>query len=887
VLQSLIKIRTVECDCAGFFHIEYSRFNSCPRHHYSLSDPFLDFKMILGLQSQRRKVKMQDEEELNSQSGAGKKKRSRRRRKPRSEKTVQTTPGKKPTTVSKRPHDAPMTKRDLYFSLHCGLVSIGHGAPAVARVTMINWDAEVVLDTFVQVPVPVTDFRDTGITADAVSTRNPQAMSFAKVRQSVNQILKGKILVGHRLKDHLTALGLVHPPSDVRDAALFRLFQYEAIDDITQQRAMVERPVSSLAAEFLQREVESTSNPMTICTASLDLYKKFREEWEASLVHQAQPEAAADLYASGSAFARLVPDSESQRRYSRIDESPRLNGGRYSTHQQRGYSWFNRSRTAGRPVAYETHDRGNSGQPMLTPENLEMLDLCRHAEECMGYQLEHQFSGHSLSSDYGVSSSLGPSAQCEGSSALSEYSFTSQHLEESLHSYNAQHQPQSNSSASWFRFGLRKSKNPQQEYSHQGTPNIPMTSFLEEEPDDNLIPLEQSSRPPIENDENLPVTSNPISNDLEKFTAEDEKTTSLSWFSIRRPKSPGPGLERSLGTQGRNRSGSLVRVVEPEDAARSAGCTHSAELEDIESWNGEHDDVSEEEKAPVSWFSFKRSKSPGPERLVKPTIPRRSSMGTKVSSDGVHSCESQANTGMICRRNSFDNGSMETSKNDYEKSTSNTTWFSFRRSSKVPGAGTKDRDLKTEFAELLQQPTLYTEASDDSEEDWLREVVGSPRTQEKELLALVAWPEGHTDGFETPPLPSPPSVNGKESKWLTRFLRSTKTSVYSEPGPRDDDVESSSRDPWLQPLVSTSERGDDRPKATLNASFFFGFEDGFDPPPGSFARSRLDTEATTPTISSETEDASHLEEFSLSSEEQIKTTMMTQDMEQNFAYLTL
>jgi hypothetical protein len=30
-----------------------------------------------------------------------------------------------------------------------------------------------------------------------------------------------------------------------------------------------------------------------------------------------------------------------------------------------------------------------------------------------------------------------------------------------------------------------------------------------------------------------------------------------------------------------------------------------------------------------------------------------------------------------------------------------------------------------------------------------------------------------------------------------------------------------------------------------------------------------------------------LEEFSLSSEEQIKTTMMTQDMEQNFAYLTL
>ena len=842
---------------------------------------------------------MQEEEELNGQGGAGKKKRSRRRRKPRSDKTVQTNPHavKKSATVSKRPHDAPMTKRDLYFALHCGLVSIGHGAPAVARVTMINWDAEVVLDTFVQVPVPVTDFRDSGITADVVSTRNPQAMSFAKVRQSVNQILKGKILVGHRLKDHLTALGLVHPPSDVRDAALFSMFQYEVVDEITQQRALVDRPVPDLAEAFLQREVESPSNPMNICTVSLDLYKKFRAEWEASLLHHTQSEAVADLFPLQSSFARTAPSIERQGRNSGMDESPPVNVGRYGANQQRGYSWFYRSRTSGRSVANGTPNKSKIDQPMLTSENLGEMDYSRHSEGYMGYQHQHPLSGHSLSSDYDASSSLCASAHFEGSSAVSEYSFTSDsltttHLEESGHGYPDQHQHPSSSSASWFRFGLRKSKNPQQEYFPQGAPNMPMTSYMEEEePEDNLVSFEQPSHLQMENDENLPALSNPIINGTEKLTAEDEKTTSSSWFSIRRPKSPGPSVDQSLGSQGRNRSGSLVRVIEPECAARSTGRAQHAENEEIASWNGEQDEMSDEEKPPSSWFSFKRSKSPGTDRTVKPAIPRRSSMGTRVSSDGVQACEHQANTGMICRRNSFDNGSTQASKNDYEKSSSNNmAWFTFRRSSKVSVTGTRDRDVKKEFAELLQQPTLYTEASEDSEEDWLREVVGSPRTQEKELCALVVWPEGDTDRSETmpPPLPSPPSVTvtAKESKWLSRFLRTTKTSASSEPGLRDDILESSSQDPWLQQLVIAS-RPDDRSKTALNPSFFFGFEEGFDPPPGSFARSRLDTEVTLPTISSETEEASHLDESSFSSDERIKTTMMTQDMEQNFAYLTL
>ena len=99
-----------------------------------------------------------------------------------------------------------MTKRDLYFALKCDMVGIGQGTSAVARVTIVNWDSEIVLDTFVKVPVPVLDYRQTGITA--ADMKSQQAMSFQQVRHKVESVLRGKILIGHRVDADLIALGL-------------------------------------------------------------------------------------------------------------------------------------------------------------------------------------------------------------------------------------------------------------------------------------------------------------------------------------------------------------------------------------------------------------------------------------------------------------------------------------------------------------------------------------------------------------------------------------------------------------------------------------------------------------------------------------------------------
>ena len=246
------------------------------------------------------------------------KKRSRRRRKPKSRTKVEPIDKKQnqPSPSSqlhkqhqnqiqmKKQHDAPMTKRDLYFALCCGMVGIGgrqsrgSGATessAVGRVTLVNWENQVVLDTFVQIPVPVTDFRTetSGIAPSDVGSTN--AMSFAQVRAEVERILRGKILIGHGLSASLNALGLTHPWCDIRDTSTYAKFVVEETDRSSGRKVLRPQPLADLSAQILKREVPPATvphRPVDLCVAALDLYKMFRREWEEDLIHAAQQKDA-------------------------------------------------------------------------------------------------------------------------------------------------------------------------------------------------------------------------------------------------------------------------------------------------------------------------------------------------------------------------------------------------------------------------------------------------------------------------------------------------------------------------------------------------------------------------------------------------------------------
>lgn len=186
-------------------------------------------------------------------------------------------------STSKKQHDAPMTKGDLYFCLRCGVVVTGKLAKgtAVGRVTLVNWDHQTVLDTFVRVPQTIADYRTatTGITPADLS--GPNAVSFDQARTEISKLIKGKILVGHGLEIDLAALGLSHPWCDIRDTATYAPFMNEGKDQM-----LLPQELSVLSQTFLQYSLNGC--PVTEAKACMELYKKNRNEWESALIKVVQ-----------------------------------------------------------------------------------------------------------------------------------------------------------------------------------------------------------------------------------------------------------------------------------------------------------------------------------------------------------------------------------------------------------------------------------------------------------------------------------------------------------------------------------------------------------------------------------------------------------------------
>jgi RNA exonuclease 4 len=193
------------------------------------------------------------------------------------------------SSSGKKHHDAPMTKRDLYFCLRCGTVGIGPGGldSVVGRVTLVNWENQVIIDTFVKVPARVTDYRtaETGITAQALCSEN--ARKLEDVRVKVSAMIKGRILIGHGLEVDLSALGLVHPWCDVRDTAVHAPYMQEVNDPLTVM--LLPRDLQGLAIDVLHRDIsDSDGDPVVDAICCLDLYKVARSAWEADLIRLVQ-----------------------------------------------------------------------------------------------------------------------------------------------------------------------------------------------------------------------------------------------------------------------------------------------------------------------------------------------------------------------------------------------------------------------------------------------------------------------------------------------------------------------------------------------------------------------------------------------------------------------
>lgn len=174
------------------------------------------------------------------------------------------------------------TVKDLgkYIALDCEFVGVGvNGANhALARVSIVNFHGQVILDKHVKPKERVTDFRS------SISGVHPKhlynAEDFDAVQREISNILTNKIVIGHALKNDFKVLLLSHPRRYIRDTSKLRRFRA-----ITRGKTP---SLKKLAREFLGLTNFQSKEHDSIDDArvAMLLYRSFKNEWENSLFRQ-------------------------------------------------------------------------------------------------------------------------------------------------------------------------------------------------------------------------------------------------------------------------------------------------------------------------------------------------------------------------------------------------------------------------------------------------------------------------------------------------------------------------------------------------------------------------------------------------------------------------
>ena len=159
----------------------------------------------------------------------------------------------------------------------------------LARVSVVNEDGNVILDVFVQPTERVTDYRTavSGVRPIDVKAESG-ARTFRVVQAQMSELLRGKVLVGHSLKNDMKALMLDHPKRDTRDTSLYHPLtrplrpEERCVPGAPRGRGC--RALRDLARQHLGLEIQTGEHSsVDDARAALALYKKFAKKWEASV----------------------------------------------------------------------------------------------------------------------------------------------------------------------------------------------------------------------------------------------------------------------------------------------------------------------------------------------------------------------------------------------------------------------------------------------------------------------------------------------------------------------------------------------------------------------------------------------------------------------------
>ena len=170
-----------------------------------------------------------------------------------------------------------------YLALDCEMVGIGVDGlrSTLARVSIVNWDGDIVYDQLIRPSEKVTDYRTfvSGITAADLENYDI-VTDFHTCRTQVLEIVKGKILVGHALKNDFSALQIKHPWQQIRDTAKYEPFMKQRFEDgVYWPRKLKELVFENIYGMEIQQPGTPHSAYEDAC-AAMQLYQTVRDKWE-------------------------------------------------------------------------------------------------------------------------------------------------------------------------------------------------------------------------------------------------------------------------------------------------------------------------------------------------------------------------------------------------------------------------------------------------------------------------------------------------------------------------------------------------------------------------------------------------------------------------------
>ncbi|EJS41850.1 rex4p [Saccharomyces arboricola H-6] len=161
-----------------------------------------------------------------------------------------------------------------YIAMDCEFVGVGPEGKesALARISIVNYFGQVVLDEFVKPREKVVEWRTwvSGIKPEHMKN----AVTFKEAQKRTADILDGRILVGHALKHDLEALMLSHPKSMLRDTSRHLPFRQAYAKGKTPSLKKLTREVLKIVIQ------EGEHSSVEDARATMLLYKKEKAEFE-------------------------------------------------------------------------------------------------------------------------------------------------------------------------------------------------------------------------------------------------------------------------------------------------------------------------------------------------------------------------------------------------------------------------------------------------------------------------------------------------------------------------------------------------------------------------------------------------------------------------------